>query len=93
MSEVTKRLRIYGEVQGVFYRGWSVDVARGLGLDGWVRNCKDGTVEMLVHGAEAAVAQLIERCWQGPPAALVTRIDLADAEEEVPAGFGQRPTL
>jgi acylphosphatase len=92
MSGTTKRLRIHGEVQGVFYRGWSVDAARGLGVRGWVRNRRDGTVEMLVHGEEDAVARFIALCRQGPRAARVTDIDMEDAQEDVPAGFEQRPT-
>ncbi len=47
---VARRLVIYGRVQGVFYRGWSVETARDLGLRGWVRNRSDGTVEALLQG-------------------------------------------
>ena len=93
MTATTKKLRIHGEVQGVFYRGWSVDTARGLGVRGWVRNRRDGTVEMLVQGEEEAVQRLIERCRQGPPAARVERIDIEDSVEEAPAGFEQRPSV
>lgn len=93
MGETTRRLRIHGEVQGVFYRGWSVDVARGFGLRGWVRNRTDGTVEMLVQGEEEKVRRFIERCRDGPPAARVERIDEQEAQEEAPAGFEQRPTV
>ena len=92
MTATTKKLRIHGEVQGVFYRGWSVDAARSLGLRGWVRNRRDGSVEMLVQGEEEHVRRLIEKCRAGPPAARVTRIDVEDSEEAVPAGFAQRPT-
>ena len=92
MAATTLRLRIHGEVQGVFYRGWSVDTARALGLDGWVRNRRDGTVEMLVHGEEEKVQRLIERAHEGPPAARVTRIDVEESDEPAPRGFETRPT-
>ena len=92
MAATTKKLRIHGEVQGVFYRGWSVEAARSLGLRGWVRNRRDGSVEMLVQGEVEHVRRLIEKCRAGPPAARVARIDVEDSEEAVPAGFEQRPT-
>jgi len=90
----TRRLIVHGQVQGVFYRGWAVETARALGLDGWVRNRRDGTVEMLVAGPDAAIESLIARCRQGPPAARVERIDVQATEaEEVPSGFAQRATV
>ena len=92
MTEVTKKLRIHGEVQGVFYRAWSAEQARHLGLRGWVRNRRDGSVEMLVRGEEAAVRRMIEHCHGGPPAARVQRLDVEDAHEEAPPGFEKRPT-
>ena len=92
MSETTKKLRIYGEVQGVFYRAWSAEQARALGVRGWVRNRRDGTVEMLVHGEEGGVERLIERCREGPPAARVERIDVEEAQDDAPPGFETRPT-
>ncbi len=93
MTETTKRLRIHGEVQGVFYRAWSAEAARSLGLSGWVRNRSDGTVEMLLHGEEGAVRTMIERCRQGPPAARVERIEVEQTDEAAPAGFEKRPTI
>ena len=92
MTEVTKKLRIHGEVQGVFYRAWSAEQARHLGLRGWVRNRRDGSVEMLVGGDEAAVRRMIEQCHGGPPAARVERVDVEETDEEVLAGFEMRPT-
>ena len=92
MSETTKKLRIHGEVQGVFYRGWSSETARALAIRGWVRNRRDGTVEMVVHGASDAVEQMIARCREGPPPARVDRIDVEETNEPPPAGFEQRPT-
>ena len=92
MSMVTRKLRIHGEVQGVWYRAWSAETARALGLRGWVRNCRDGSVEMLVHGDEGAVARMIARCREGPPAARVDRIDIEETQEDVPLQFEKRPT-
>jgi acylphosphatase len=88
----TRRLRIHGRVQGVFYRGWSVAAARALGLRGWVRNRSDGSVEMLVQGEAAQVEEMIARCRAGPPAARVERIEAAEEDEEAPRDFEQRPT-
>jgi acylphosphatase len=79
-------------VQGVWYRGWTVDQATALGLDGWVRNRRDGTVEIVASGPDDAIATLIARCRQGPPAAQVERIEALDAEEAPAKGFTQRPT-
>jgi acylphosphatase len=89
---VTRRLRIHGRVQGVFYRGWTVQTARALGVRGWVPNCSDGSVEMLVEGDEEQVGQMIARCREGPPAARVDRVEIAEDVEEAPAAFEERPT-
>jgi acylphosphatase len=89
---VTRRLRIYGRVQGVLYRGWSVATARALGLRGWVRNRRDGSVELLVQGDAEQVEAMTARCREGPPAARVERVEVAEDGEEAPAGFGERPT-
>ncbi|HEV7661180.1 MAG TPA: acylphosphatase [Allosphingosinicella sp.] len=87
-----RRLIVRGRVQGVWYRGWAVDTARALGLDGWVRNRRDGSVEILASGSDEAVALFIERCDEGPAAARVDRIDVEETDEAVSAGFAQRPT-
>ena len=91
--KVTKRLRIHGQVQGVFYRNWSAAEARRLGLAGWVRNRRDGSVEMLLHGPEQPLAAMIELCRAGPPAAVVNRIDVEKTEESVPNGFEMRSSV
>ena len=89
---MSKRLTVHGRVQGVWYRGWTVDQARSLRLDGWVRNRRDGSVEILADGPEEAIAELVRRCREGPAAARVQRVEVEESEEAVPEGFGQRPT-
>lgn len=90
---VARHLSIHGHVQGVFYRGWTVETARGLGLAGWVRNRRDDTVEAVVQGEETAVERFIALAWQGPPAARVERIEAVGIEPDGSlAGFTQQPT-
>lgn len=86
------RLRIHGRVQGVWYRGWTVETARRLGVNGWVRNRRDGSVEALLDGPEEAVNAMIEACRRGPPAAQVERIDTTSGNETVEPGFRQLST-
>lgn len=87
--EGTKALRavISGRVQGVWFRGWTERQARARGLDGWVRNCPDGTVEALFSGKPEAVDAMIEDCWAGPPAAKVVAIETFDAAPPDSQGF------
>ncbi|MEI7607990.1 MAG: acylphosphatase [Rhodospirillaceae bacterium] len=87
------RVRISGRVQGVWYRGWTVERATAHGLDGWVRNRADGSVEALFSGPAAAVEAMVAECRIGPPAARVREIAV---EQDVPpqtGGFHQRSTL
>jgi acylphosphatase len=92
MNEATIRVRIRGRVQGVWYRGWTVDQARGLGLAGWVRNRQDGSVEAVFSGPEPVVRAMIDRCRQGPPAAVVREITEQIETGAVGPGFRQAPT-
>lgn len=86
------RVRIEGRVQGVCYRGWTVDEAERRGLDGWVRNRRDGSVEAIFAGDAALVDDMIQACWQGPPAARVTDIKTTPEAEPVDRGFFQAPS-
>jgi acylphosphatase len=89
----SKRLVIRGQVQGVGYRYAMVEKAGALGVHGWVRNRRDGTVEAHVHGDAHAVEALVAWSRRGPPAARVQGVDVEEVPEEIGlAGFGLRPT-
>ncbi len=87
------RLTITGRVQGVGYRDWAIDTGQRLGLTGWVRNRRDGAVEALIVGDEAAVGRMIEACRRGPPLARVDEIDVDPVDLDIlPEGFTRLPT-
>ena len=83
-------LTIHGRVQGVFYRDWTVETARKLGLAGWVRNEADGTVAAHLEGAAEAVEAMVARMHDGPVAAKVERIEQHEAEPEGLNSFERR---
>ena len=82
MSQVALHVRITGRVQGVFFRAWAAEQARGLGVQGWVRNAHDGSVEAHLEGDKTAVQQLVDLLHQGPPSAHVAAVDAQVAEPE-----------
>jgi acylphosphatase len=90
-GRIARRLVISGRVQGVGYRDWTVATARALGLDGWVRNRRDGGVEALVAGDATAIASLVAACRRGPPLARVDRIDSEPVALPAQTGFTRRP--
>ena len=88
---IVAHLRISGRVQGVGFRYFMDRKARELGVTGWVRNRHDGTVEAMVQGAPEAVEAMIAAARQGPRAALVTDVKVAEGSGEF-SGFSSRPT-
>ena len=86
------RLKIEGFVQAVGFRQFAIAEARKLNLDGWVRNCFDGTVEALVSGPTKAVETFVGLCMRGPPGSRVTNVDLHKAEPPDAKGFNRAPS-
>ena len=93
MAKTTRHVIISGRVQGVWFRGWTKQQASSLGLTGWVRNRRDGTVEAIFQGDAADIDAMINACWQGPPAASVADIRVADGVLSNFHNFRQLPTL
>lgn len=87
------RVLIEGRVQGVWYRGWTMQTAQEMGLAGWVRNLSDGRVEAVFSGPAAMVETMIAACRQGPPSARVTAVTVENWAEHPGHGFHQRPTV
>jgi len=85
----TLHLQIEGRVQGVWFRESMRREAERLGVDGWVRNRPDGSVEAVVQGADEAVAALVAWTKKGPPLAHVERVELSETEGEY-SGFEKR---
>ncbi len=84
---VTKHVQVRGRVQGVGFRQWTREQAGERAVSGWVRNCPDGSVEAVLSGPDDAVTDLIAALNQGPPAALVEDIGVADATAPAEPGF------
>ena len=87
------RAVISGKVQGVWYRAWTQEQANSLGLQGWVRNCADGTVEAVFVGPAQKVDEMLKRCEGGPPMARVENVSAAEDRSALDAGFRQAPDV
>lgn len=88
MAEVRRtRVVVSGRVQGVFFRGETQDLARRLGLAGWVRNRPDGCVEAVFEGPAAAVEEAVGWCRRGPAMARVDSAEVSDEQPEHVDGF------
>jgi acylphosphatase len=83
----TVRIIVKGKVQGVFYRASAKEEAAKLGLNGWVANRADGSVEAIASGEKSSVEKFIEWCRKGPVRAQVQEIIVEDAEAYTATGF------
>lgn len=75
-------IKIYGNVQGVFFRAAAQEQAESLGIVGFARNESDGTVYIEAEGEESALNQFLTWCHQGPPAATVEQVKVTEAQME-----------
>ena len=82
MPAIARHVRVRGRVQGVFFRAWTRDEARTLGVHGWVRTCDDGSVEAHVEGEEDPVEQLLRLMRDGPAHAKVDDFSIESVEFE-----------
>jgi acylphosphatase len=83
----TVTVKIEGRVQGVYYRAWTEETARTLGLDGTVCNMADGSVQAVFSGAPETVADMLRRCADGPRDARVTGVRIVQEGGAVAPGF------
>jgi acylphosphatase len=82
MSGVIRHVTVRGRVQGVGYRAWVADEAEARALEGWVRNCRDGSVEALFAGPAVIVAEMIAACQRGPSLARVKAVQEDDGHPD-----------
>ncbi|SDS72719.1 acylphosphatase [Halopseudomonas xinjiangensis] len=90
MTSLCLKGRVRGKVQGVGFRQSTVTRARRLDLAGWVRNCEDGSVEVLIAGDPSAIAAMQQWLRSGPAGARVDELDLAPCEDQPGKGFVRR---
>ena len=86
-----RRLVIHGRVQGVGFRASLAWEAQQMNVTGWVRNCRNGTVEAMIQGDDEAVAGLIDWARTGPSGAQVSRVEVELGSGEF-TNFEQHPT-
>lgn len=88
MNVVRAHLLIKGRVQGVYYRAFTRNVALKRGLQGWVRNNPDSTVEAVFEGDRQLIEQAVQECRKGPFGSKVTDVSVSWEEEpESHSGF------
>lgn len=86
------RVIVSGRVQGVGYRAFVEQQSALHGIDGWVRNRRDGSVEAVLSGRNEAVHAMLDLLRAGPPAAKVADVAAEPFAGEVHPGFETRST-
>lgn len=80
-DRIVRHVIVRGRVQGVGYRAFVEEEAHKRGLQGWVRNRRDGSVEAVFGGPAAKVESMTAACRRGPFAAQVVELDQRDGSE------------
>jgi acylphosphatase len=93
MSVKSVRVVIQGRVQGVWFRGWTLQQAQQRNISGWVRNRRDGTVEALFSGPAEEVDKMINACRIGPPVARVESLTQYPSDSPEDEGFHSLATV
>lgn len=83
MGDAIRQVTIHGRVQGVGYRYWVEHQAVAQGLEGWVRNRRDGSVEALFSGPDEVVSNMVAACRRGPSSARVDAVDERPGDADV----------
>jgi acylphosphatase len=91
-DRIAHSIFVEGKVQGVFFREWTVQKAREIGVSGWVRNRRDGRVEIYVVGDAVLLMRFEGELKQGSPASQVENVAVYDAALEAIEGFTRRQT-
>jgi acylphosphatase len=81
------KLRLYGRVQGVYFRKWSRIQAEVLGLSGFAQNQSDGSLIIEVQGSGPSLEEFVFRCKEGPERAVITDMDKSEIESLKEDGF------
>ena len=90
---IARRIVVRGLVQGVGYRDAAVQAAFAIGVHGWVRNRRDGTVEAFAQGEREHVLRFIDWCKRGPPLARVSAVEAEELDADAALrDFSFRPT-
>lgn len=78
----TLEIRIYGKVQGVWFRASAKEIADRLGVRGFAKNEADGSVRIVAQGEEEAVEEFLAWCEEGPPGAEVGKVEVAEKNHQ-----------
>jgi acylphosphatase len=91
-EEIQKGFKVVGKVQGVFYRAWTRDTARELGVTGTVKNLQDGSVEIHARAEPETLERFEERLWEGSQMAKVKSVESFESGARLPDGFEVLPS-
>ncbi|MDD4653540.1 MAG: acylphosphatase [Methanothrix sp.] len=79
---IAVHVRVSGRVQGVFYRAFTQERARALGIKGWVRNIPGGGVEAVLEGERKQVGELLKAMKSGPAGSIVMGMEFSELESK-----------